>query len=126
MARGKEAGADPWDGRTLEWTTPSPPPHYNFAEIPVVRHRDTFWHEKYAEDPGGRPVPVVAGAADGEHEEEGHDIHMPDPSYFPLLAAAGIPLIGYGLIFHLAYAAIGAAITIGALIAWSLEPIAEE
>ncbi|MGH2757866.1 MAG: cytochrome c oxidase subunit I, partial [Actinomycetota bacterium] len=35
--RGQEAGGDPWDGRTLEWSMPSPPPEHNFDEIPIVR-----------------------------------------------------------------------------------------
>ncbi|MBI4306179.1 MAG: cbb3-type cytochrome c oxidase subunit I, partial [Chloroflexi bacterium] len=47
--RGQVAGNDPWDGRTLEWTIPSPPPEYNFAEIPVVQHRDDFWYRKHPE-----------------------------------------------------------------------------
>lgn len=37
---------DPWDGRTLEWSTTSPPPFYNFAKIPVVHSRDPFWEMK--------------------------------------------------------------------------------
>lgn len=37
---------DPWNGRTLEWSTSSPPPHYNFAVLPVVTERDEFWHRK--------------------------------------------------------------------------------
>jgi cytochrome c oxidase subunit 1 len=131
--RGIKAEEDPWDARTLEWAIPSPPPHYNFAEIPEVHHRDDFWHRKYAEDEGGRPVPVVAGAAEngGEHGEnhegEDHlDIHMPDPSYFPLVAAAGLPFIGYGLIFWWPAAALGALITLAGLFGWGLEPVAEE
>ncbi len=39
--------ADPWDGFTLEWKTASPPPVYNFAEIPSVRGRRPLWDEKY-------------------------------------------------------------------------------
>ena len=131
VTRGREAGADPWDARTLEWLTPSPPPHYNFAEVPVVRHRDEVWHRKYAEDERGRPVPVVAGASNGhddseEGEEEHHDIHMPDPSFFPLLASLGIPVIGYGLIYWWPLAIAGGLITLGGLFGWSLEPVAEE
>ena len=37
---------DPWDGRSLEWSTPSPPPFYNFAHIPEVHGRDPFWKSK--------------------------------------------------------------------------------
>src|ERR671918_70345 len=129
MSRGREAGADPWDARTLEWSIPSPPPHYNFAEIPDVRHRDELWHRKYAEDERGRPVPVVAGAEhhdEADDEEEHPDIHMPDPSYFPLLAALGLPVIGYGLIYFWPVAVVGGLITLAGLFGWSLEPVAEE
>jgi cytochrome c oxidase subunit 1 len=129
LSRGREAGADPWDARTLEWSIPSPPPHYNFAEVPVVRHRDELWHRKYAEDERGRPVPVVAGAAE-DHEDKAdeghHDIHMPDPSYFPFLAALGLPVIGYGLIYFWPAAVVGALITMAGLFGWSLEPVAED
>jgi cytochrome c oxidase subunit 1 len=128
MAAGREAGADPWDARTLEWLTPSPPPHYNFAEIPTVRHRDEVWHRKYSEDEVGRPVPVVAGAAHEPDEDEEHhpNIHMPDPSYFPLIASLGLPVIGYGLIYWWPAAILGGLITLGGLFGWSLEPVAEE
>jgi cytochrome c oxidase subunit 1 len=130
LARGKEAGADPWDARTLEWSIPSPPPHYNFAEIPKVKARDDLWHHKYSEDHGGRAVPVVAGAAIEEQEDEEHeghpDIHMPDLSYYPLLAAAGLPVIGWGLIYHWSVAVVGALITVAGLFGWSMEPVAEE
>src|SRR5580704_14824676 len=44
---GEKAVADPWDARTLEWATPSPPPPYNFETIPLVRGRDAFWVDKY-------------------------------------------------------------------------------
>jgi cytochrome c oxidase subunit 1 len=48
---GKEAGNDPWDAWTLEWSTPSPPPAYNFAEDPVVRSRRPLWDLKHPQDP---------------------------------------------------------------------------
>ena len=49
--RGKLAGNDPWDAWTLEWSTTSPPPEYNFPKIPVVRSRRPLWDFKHPEDP---------------------------------------------------------------------------
>src|SRR5215469_6306594 len=49
--RGDEAGADPWDAWTLEWSIPSPPPPYNFAIDPVVASRRPLWDLKHPEDP---------------------------------------------------------------------------
>ena len=51
MFKGKAAGNDPWDAWTLEWSTPSPPPEYNFASIPVVNSRRPLWDIKHPEDP---------------------------------------------------------------------------
>ncbi len=48
---GKAAGNDPWDAWTLEWSTPSPPPAYNFAADPVVRSRRPLWDIKHPNDP---------------------------------------------------------------------------
>jgi cytochrome c oxidase subunit 1 len=48
---GEAAGNDPWDAWTLEWSTPSPPPDYNFAEDPVVRSRRPLWDLKHPQDP---------------------------------------------------------------------------
>jgi len=52
--RGQPAGDDPWDAWTLEWTTSSPPPEYNFATEPVVRSRRPLWDLKHPEDPDWR------------------------------------------------------------------------
>jgi cytochrome c oxidase subunit 1 len=49
--RGKVAGPDPWDAWTLEWSTGSPPPVYNFGSIPRVRSRRPLWDLKHPEDP---------------------------------------------------------------------------
>jgi cytochrome c oxidase subunit I len=49
--KGKDAGCDPWDAWTLEWSTTSPPPEYNFATIPVVYSRRPLWDLKHPEDP---------------------------------------------------------------------------
>ena len=49
--RGRPAGSDPWDAWTLEWSTTSPPPEYNFATIPTVKSRRPLWDLKHPEDP---------------------------------------------------------------------------
>jgi cytochrome c oxidase subunit 1 len=133
----KQMEADPWDARTLEWATSSPPPDHNFEEIPVVHSLDDLWHRKYAETEGGRVVPVAAGGSGegaaidehaGEHGAEGgggHAIHMPSPSYFPLIAAAGLPIAGYGLIFGVPAVALGLVIALAGFFGWALEPSAE-
>jgi cytochrome c oxidase subunit 1 len=131
----KEMEADPWDARTLEWATSSPPPEYNFEEIPVVHALDDLWHRKYAETEGGRVVPVAAGGSgDGSHPDQtghaaagagGHAIHMPSPSYFPLVAAAGLPVLGYGLIFGVPAVAVGLVIALAGFFGWALEPSSE-
>jgi len=49
--RGRVAGSDPWDAWTLEWSTTSPPPAYNFASIPRVKSRRPLWDLKHPDDP---------------------------------------------------------------------------
>jgi cytochrome c oxidase subunit I len=51
LRRGKPAGDDPWDAWTLEWTTTSPPPPYNFETPPEVRSRRPLWDLKHPDDP---------------------------------------------------------------------------
>jgi cytochrome c oxidase subunit 1 len=51
LVKGEPAGNDPWDAWTLEWSTTSPPPEYNFATIPVVQSRRPLWDIKHPEDP---------------------------------------------------------------------------
>ncbi|MDX2111826.1 MAG: cytochrome c oxidase subunit I [Verrucomicrobiota bacterium] len=90
ISKGKKAGANPWDARTLEWATESPPAPYNFETIPVIKVRDQVWANKYgtkSEKMGALP----AGS---------HGIHMPDRSWYPLTANIGFFILGMGLIFH--------------------------
>ena len=130
LRSGERAPADPWDGRTLEWSIPSPPPEYNFAQIPTVTARDAFWHQKYVEAPDGTMKPVPAGGANGHAEEsEELTIHMPGLSYFPIVTAVGLVLVAAGLIARDANAVIGVATMGIGLVAsllgiygWTFEP----
>jgi cytochrome c oxidase subunit I len=130
--RGPIASRDPWDARTLEWSTPSPPPEYNFAHIPIVTHRDEWWHRKYTEDDEGRLVRLPAGAAvsmeehDAEADADSHGIHMPSPSYWPMVFALALPTIGYGFVFKNWWIlALGAVIGLFGISAWAIEPPTE-
>ncbi|MDP9074003.1 MAG: cytochrome c oxidase subunit I [Actinomycetota bacterium] len=129
------APADPWDARTLEWSIPSPPPEYNFAEIPTVHSLDDYWHRKYTEDEEGRLVRLpnfeaVRASSDTNVTAPGQHVHMPSPSYFPMVASFGLVVVAYGFILgrssgaNYVVSAIGFLITLGALYAWALEPSA--
>src|SRR5690606_26488143 len=64
----------------------------------------------------------VAEPEDIAMKGDGTGVHLPSPSYWPLVLALGLPFIGYGLIFHLSIAAIGG-IPLGAgVVGWVLEP----
>jgi cytochrome c oxidase subunit I len=89
--KGASAGNDPWHGRTIEWSLPSPPPEHNFDSIPVVRARDSHWHDKHTDAPS--PEHPMA-----RHERE-HGVHMPDQSWYPALASLGLFILGLGMIF---------------------------
>jgi cytochrome c oxidase subunit 1 len=145
--RGEPAPADPWDARTLEWSLPTPVPEYNFAEIPHVEARDDFWHRKYTEDADGRLVRLPAGGSDdgttggvatlddegtggggdgGSTEDghgDGHGIHLPSPSYYPLVMTLALPILGYAAVFKNPWLAIpGVLILVFGMYAWAIEP----
>jgi len=120
------AGPDPWDGRTLEWTIPSPTPAYNFAEVPEVHEIDDFWHRKYGEDDQGRMVKLTPPDTEGSLDVHRDDVHLPSPSYFPMVASFGLLIIAYSMIYrNYAVAVLGALVMLGGIYAWGLEPSSE-
>jgi cytochrome c oxidase subunit 1 len=125
---GEVAGNDPWDGRTLEWTIPSPPPHYNFATVPIVHSEDSFWHDKYREDEGGIAVPMAAAPTTSDTVAE-EDIHMPSPSYYPALSGFGMFIALMGFVYlpvGLVAVAAGLLVTMWGLFGWAMEPLTRE
>jgi cytochrome c oxidase subunit I len=109
---GPSSGDDPWDARTTEWSIPSPPPVYNFRNTPAIKTLDDFWYTKYPdsahldehddeespyEDEGSHMHP--SDHVDAGHHDE-HGIHMPGGSWFPMFAAFGFCLGGFGIIMH--------------------------
>ncbi|WP_127587536.1 cytochrome c oxidase subunit I [Paenibacillus koleovorans] len=91
----KDASADPWDGRTLEWTIPSPPPEYNFKQLPLVRGLDALFKEKQ----------------DGKKEmtpaEPLQSIHMPNGSPLPIIMSTGLFIAGFGFMYQNHWVAAG-------------------
>jgi cytochrome c oxidase subunit 1 len=114
-------GPDPWDARSLEWMVPSPVPAHNFDESPTVSHLDEFWHRKYGENADGKVVRIATGAEVAQ-KGDATNVHLPSPSYWPLVSAAALPIIGYGLIFNLGLAALGGVLFVLSAFGWGYEP----
>ncbi len=137
MFRGEKASADPWDGRTLEWSIPSPVPEYNFKEIPQVRYVDDWWATKYPESvhavPRERPdsarSSVPSGAEDIEPEtgdhDSGHGIHLPDKSAYPLILGVVLTFFLGSLMSAWWLTLIAGLLTLYALLGWTFEPVNE-
>ena len=116
---GKQSGNDPWDARTIEWSISSPPPEYNFEKIPLIQSLDAFWEHKR----NGTPIEPASGGSENSEEEK--DIHLPQPSYWPMVVSIGIMLAAYGMIFGLPLSILGTIIGFIGVYAWSLEPVNE-
>jgi cytochrome o ubiquinol oxidase subunit 1 len=82
---------DPWNGRTLEWATASPPHIYNFAHVPHVSHRDAFWEMKQELS---------------QKKMTYEDIHMPKNTPIPFFVGMLAFICGFCLIWHIFWLAI--------------------
>ncbi|HYG06078.1 MAG TPA: cytochrome o ubiquinol oxidase subunit I [Stenotrophomonas sp.] len=100
-----DLSGDPWDGRTLEWATSSPPPFYNFAHLPHVDDRDQFWEDKQKGKGWVRPSSY-------------QDIHMPRNTAAGFWIGAFSIVLGFALTWHIWWLAlVGLVGMIGSFIA---------
>jgi cytochrome o ubiquinol oxidase subunit 1 len=101
----RDETGDPWDGRSLEWATSSPPPAFNFAVVPEIDGEEAYWVSKRRERRQGRldDEPVYT------------EIEMPKNSPTGFICAFFATIMGFALIWHIwwmvAVAAVGAYIT---------------
>ena len=88
----RDVTGDPWNGRTLEWSTASPPPAWNFAVLPCVAERDTYWMRKQrARATHDQPAQAV----------EYKPIEMPKNTPTGFVTAFFAVVTGFALIWHI-------------------------
>jgi cytochrome o ubiquinol oxidase subunit 1 len=102
---------DPWNGRTLEWATTSPPPFYNFAHIPTVTSRDAFWEMKSNRSLNHKTMKY-------------EDIVLPKNTAMGIYLAGFVFIIGFALVWHIIWLALGG--LIGAIVCTIIRTFDEE
>ncbi|MFL5283660.1 MAG: cbb3-type cytochrome c oxidase subunit I, partial [Rhodopila sp.] len=82
---------DPWDGRSLEWATPSPPPAFNYAVLPVIEGEEAYWDIKQ----------LARERLTLRDEPEYAEIEMPKNSPTGFVCAFFASFLGFALIWHI-------------------------
>jgi len=101
----RDLTGDPWNGRSLEWATSSPPPFYNFAVIPQVHSRDAFWEMKKSEEnkqhPKGATSSERTGLREAAHSVVAYeDIELPKNTPMGIYLSGFIFLFGLAMVWH--------------------------
>ena len=122
---------DPWDARTIEWITSCPPPVHNFDEIPTVHALGRVLAPQVRGGRKDRGAGAGAGRRGARSRSRargagGHAIHLPSPSFWPLVAAVGLPIIAYGIMYSWFLVGGGAIVTLVGFYGWALEPSVAE
>jgi cytochrome c oxidase subunit I+III len=131
MWRGKPAGDNPWNGDSLEWAVPSPPPNYGFAVAPIIRSRHPLWEQSnlHQGDPRLESLvhaiarwplqwraALVTGTTDGQPKEL---FRVSGPSIWPFFASCATMLVFIGELFDLYWVmGLGALGLLGSLVLW--------
>ncbi len=108
LRHGKRAGDNPWDAPSLEWSTSSPPPPYNFAVIPIVASRYPLWEDIMDEGPErssvGRGLLLDKGretvGTSSLDAEPDVILKMPGDTYLPLLLSLAITALSVSMLLH--------------------------
>ena len=119
--RNRDLTGDPWNGRTLEWSIPSPPPAWNFAHLPQVEQADAFWMAKQrGAQPPAQPKPYT-------------NLHVPRNNPTGIFTAFFATILGFALIWRIWWLAVLGLLGVIAVVliqAWRTEgeveiPVAE-
>jgi cytochrome c oxidase subunit I+III len=116
---GAVAGSNPWGAGTLEWATASPPPNYNFAQIPVVEGRQPLW--------APQPMPTVTGMSNDRREvlvttlldaQPDHRYILPGPTIWPLILSITTAIGLAGSVFNMWWGVWGGLLCFIPLVGW--------
>jgi cytochrome c oxidase subunit 1/cytochrome c oxidase subunit I+III len=128
LQHGVSAGANPWDGPTLEWATTSPPPPYNFAVIPTVASRHPLWEDRLGMPAGERSQVQRGLVLDHGKEALGTTtvdaepnviLKMPLDTLVPLCLALSMTIVAIGLaLINWWVVVVGGACTAASVLAW--------
>lgn len=99
----RDTTGDPWDGRTLEWSVPSPTPFYNFAITPHVTRRDEWWYQK---QDGVKPP----------KKTDYKDIRLPKNTGVGIMIAVAAGFMGFAIIWHIVWLVVASIVAIIVLV----------
>jgi cytochrome o ubiquinol oxidase subunit I len=109
-ARNRDLTGDPWNGRTLEWSTPSPPPAWNFTHLPQVSRADAYWAEKQGTGP----------ALSLRTERPIEPLEVPRNTPIGIFVAFFASILGFALIWRIEWLALGGLVGALAVALWHM------
>jgi cytochrome c oxidase subunit I+III len=134
LRRGKDAGPNPWDADSLEWSESSPPENAQFGRIPVVRSRHPMWDQATLLPVPGDAPDVTSAARQLDHAPsrwrgslivdvlDGRQLalaHLPRRSWWPFVMSVGFTILFVSALVEIPWVvALGAAVTVAAIVGW--------